>query len=85
MYVMALVYPKSHLCIMEYNRLIKNTNGLNDNEILERVNQTFNLFSCQNFSLWDSWLLRIPDCLKKDMTSISTLENNGTVWPLSKN
>jgi hypothetical protein len=36
---------------MEYNRLIKNTNGLNDNEILERVNQTFNLFSCQNFSL----------------------------------
>ena len=42
-YIMAVCFPESHLKVMDYNRVVKDLNGLSDSEFLARVAEHFDV------------------------------------------
>ncbi len=40
-YLLAVCFPQSHLKVMDYNRVVKDLNGLSDEEFLARVGENF--------------------------------------------
>ena len=40
-YLLAVCFPESHLKVMDYNRVVKNLNGLTDEEFLQKVGEKF--------------------------------------------
>ena len=42
---MAVVFPDDQLKILDYNRVIKDLNGLTEDEVLEAITQSFNIES----------------------------------------
>lgn len=40
-YLLAVCFPESHLKVMDYNRVVKDLNGLSDEEFLKRVEDKF--------------------------------------------
>lgn len=40
-YFLSIIFPQSELKIMEYNRLVKDLNGLSENEFIEKVTEKF--------------------------------------------
>lgn len=42
-YFLVVAFPKNELEIMDYNRLIKDTNGLSEKELLEKVSEKFDI------------------------------------------
>lgn len=40
-YLLAVCFPQSHLKVMDYNRVVKDLNGLTDEEFLARVGENF--------------------------------------------
>ena len=38
---MAVIFPESHLRIIDYNRLVKDLNGLSENEFIDRLRESF--------------------------------------------
>ena len=40
-YFLSVILPQSELKIMEYNRLVKDLNGLSENEFIEKVTEKF--------------------------------------------
>lgn len=44
-YFMAVVFPDDQLKILDYNRVIKDLNGLTEDEVLEAITQRFNIES----------------------------------------
>ncbi len=40
-YLLAVCFPESHLKVMDYNRVVKDLNGLSDEEFLKRVGEKF--------------------------------------------
>ena len=40
-YFMAVAFPASHLCIIDYNRVVKDLNGLSEEEFLDRLRLNF--------------------------------------------
>ena len=40
-YFLAVLFPDTQLRIIDYNRLVKDLNGLSDNEFLEKLNENF--------------------------------------------
>ena len=42
-YFLSVIFPDTHLTILEYNRLIKNINGLSEEELLERIKENFEM------------------------------------------
>lgn len=61
-YFLAVAFPSSHLKIIDYNRVVKDLNGLSDEEFLDRLGQDFEVefkgpeiytpSSLHNFSLY---------------------------------
>ncbi len=42
-YLLAVCFPQSHLKVMDYNRVVKDLNGLTDEEFLARVGEHFDI------------------------------------------
>lgn len=42
-YFMAVAFPASHLKIIDYNRVVKDLNGLNEEEFLDKLKENFNV------------------------------------------
>ncbi len=42
-YLLAVCFPQSHLKVMDYNRVVKDLNGLSDEEFLARVGEHFDI------------------------------------------
>lgn len=42
-YFLSVLFPKSNLSIMDYNRVVKDTNGLTEKQLLEKVSEKFNV------------------------------------------
>lgn len=42
-YFMAVAFPASHLRIIDYNRVVKDLNGLTENEFLDRLRENFTI------------------------------------------
>ncbi|MDR1681185.1 MAG: DUF1015 family protein [Prevotellaceae bacterium] len=42
-YFMAVIFPESHLQIIDYNRLVKDLNGLSPAQFLDRLNESFDI------------------------------------------
>lgn len=42
-YFLAVCFPESHLKIMDYNRVVKDLNGLKPNEFLEKISEHFDV------------------------------------------
>jgi len=42
-YFLSVVFPDSELMIMDYNRVVKDLNGLNEDEFLEKISLNFNV------------------------------------------
>lgn len=40
-YLLAVCFPESHLKVMDYNRVVKDLNGLSDEEFLQKVGEKF--------------------------------------------
>ena len=40
-YLLAVCFPQSHLKVMDYNRVVKDLNGLSDEEFLDKVGENF--------------------------------------------
>lgn len=40
-YLLAVCFPESHLKVMDYNRMVKDLNGLTDEEFLQKVGEKF--------------------------------------------
>ncbi|MCM1449921.1 MAG: DUF1015 domain-containing protein [Clostridiales bacterium] len=44
-FFLAVAFPASHLCIIDYNRVVKDLNGLNKEEFLNRISENFDITS----------------------------------------
>lgn len=42
-YFLAVAFPASHLCIIDYNRVVRDLNGLTPTEFLDRVRENFDV------------------------------------------
>ena len=42
-YFLTTLFPSSQLKIMEYNRIVKDLNGLSENELLQKINEKFSI------------------------------------------
>ena len=42
-YFLSVIFPETQLTILEYNRVIKNLNGLSEEKLLERIKENFEL------------------------------------------
>lgn len=61
-YFLAVIFPDTHLAIMDYNRLVKDLNGLSEEEVLKQLEKSFKIeskgseeyrpTSLHNFSLY---------------------------------
>ncbi|WP_434151861.1 DUF1015 domain-containing protein [Methylocaldum gracile subsp. desertum] len=47
-YFLSVIFPKSQMRIMDYNRLVKDSNGLSEAEFLSRVSERFAIESADN-------------------------------------
>ena len=43
MYFMAIFYPESNLKILDYNRVLKSLNGLNEEEFVSKVRESYDI------------------------------------------
>jgi uncharacterized protein (DUF1015 family) len=42
-FFLSVLFPSDQLAIMDYNRVIKDLNGLSENEVLEKISETFDI------------------------------------------
>ena len=50
-YFLSVLFPEQELKILDYNRVVKDLNGLDDSEFLEEVNKVADLIKSKDFSL----------------------------------
>lgn len=48
-FFLAVAFPKNELAIMDYNRVIKDTNGLTDEQLLEKLSEKFNVEKAESY------------------------------------
>ncbi|MDR2649608.1 MAG: DUF1015 family protein [Clostridiales bacterium] len=54
-YTMSVIFPDTELRIMDYNRVVKDLNGLSFSELLERVSERFNVSLEETPQKSDKW------------------------------
>lgn len=47
-YFLSILFPDEELMIMDYNRVVKDLNGLSEDAFLEKVSEKFDVFPCED-------------------------------------
>lgn len=47
-YFLSVIFPNNQLCIMEYNRVVKDLNGLSKQDFLDKLKKSFNISLSEN-------------------------------------
>ena len=59
-YFLSVIFPESELMIMDYNRVVKDLNGLSEAEFLEKIKENFDVKKV-SYSLYDDGKMAIED------------------------